>query len=318
MKLPPLPLPLPPGWTIDASHPSSTYLHEDSALPYLEAHLSQAPSDAILDFIAANTAAVFASPAFLTASPDALAAVLAHESLSLPEDAVLASILRRATAQTGTLSPRPALWSPDEREAMLRVLAPLVKHVAFLSLTPSVFLRFVEPLDLLSTATLTAKYRHDALVIEALAAGRSERDVVVETYGTSAALRPPPGNGPRVRLRSAFTESPHPYEPADENELERVAVDAWAGRVVVEFDRRSCVGEEARLSFYADSAGQVVLGDWAKLWRDEGVEASGRKFVVFDSHHFWVGFKCPATPAKGFKWGWKLRATPVIDDDCGE
>lgn len=323
MPLPPLPLPLlhkaGPGWAIDGEHACSSYIHGDSALPYLESQMGVGNgnvSSLLLDYISTHTASVFDSSTFLGTSLTCLQAVLSHPALSLPEDAILLHVMRYALHRTGVGvgSANPALWSPDERNLMMPVLSKLVPCLALMSLSALFFLRYVEPLELLSVESLTFKYKYDALLTETLASGRSEREMVLEMYeGSASFCLPPTSTHPRARPGTAVSESAHPHESGNENELERVSVAKWTGKVLVEFDRRSCVAADARLSFYGDSAGRALLADWSHLWRGGGVEAGGRKYVVFEGYEFWVGFKCPARPEDGHKWGWKLRVKPIID-----
>lgn len=318
MHLPPLPLPLPPGWTIDSDLECSSYIHADSALPYLETHLDREDhkvSFIILDYIATHASAVMESSTFLTASVSCFESVLSHSALSLAEDDILSYVMKYATHAAGVRSVKPVLWNPDERIRIMPILSQLIPRLAVLSLSSSSFLRYVEPLDLLPVQSLIFKYKYDALLTDALASGRSEREMVLEMYGGSAPLYPPSSpSSPRVRAAAVVSESAHPYESSDENELEHISVAGWAGQVIVEFDRRSCVAADACLSFYGDSDGRVLLADWSHLWHRGGDRPGGKKFLVFQGHQFWVGFKCPARPAAGLKWGWKLRARPVIDE----
>jgi hypothetical protein len=287
MDLPPLPTALPPGWSIDGEHACSLYVHPDSALPYLGRYMELADDAAVetlLQYISARAAAVLASSTFLDAPVAVLQAVLSYPALAIGEDAL-----------------RP-------------VLAGLIPHLAVLSLSSHVFLRTVEPLELFSMQALSCKYKYDALLADAVGAGRSERDMVLEMFGGSSQLGSPPPGMPRARQSIFVSDSAHPHEAGGEEELQRVAVAAWAGRTCVEFDRRSCVAPDARLSFYGDGEGRTLLADWSNLWRGGGSTAGGRRFLVLPGHQFWVGFKCPARTTRPL-WGWKFRARPIAEDE---
>lgn len=321
MGLPPLPSDLGAGWTIDDDDPRSIYVHPDSALPYLAEALeldAPAHADALLDYVAAHAPAVLATPAFLTAPQRVLAAVLAHPTLSVAEDVLLAAVLRYIAAQTRVplTADSARLLSSPERAAAAPLTAALLPQLALLSLSTHAFLNVVEPLADLSTRALTAKYRYDALRAEYAAAGRTEREMVRDMYGGSAALARPAAEGERgmpwARRAAAVSESPHPYEAGGGEERALVRVAAWAGRVLVEFDRRCAVADDARLRFYGGDGGDVLLADWAELWRGGGARAGGRRFVVFPGNMFWVAFECPALSKRPL-WGWKLRAQPLLD-----
>lgn len=321
MDLPPLPSDLGVGWTIDDDDPRSIYVHPDSALPYLAAALeldTPAHAAALLDYVAAHAPAVLAAPAFLTAPPSVLAAVLAHPALSVDEDELLSALLRyiSARARVPLTAASARLLSPAERTAAAPLAAALLPQLATLSISTPAFLNVVEPLADLSTHALTAKYRYDALRAEYIAGGRSERAMVCDMYGGSAALARPTADGERgmpwARRAAVLAESAHPYEAGGDEEKEAVRVAAWAGRVLVEFDRRCAMADDTRLRFYGGENGDVLLADWAEMWRGGGVRAGGRRFVVLPGNVFWVSFKCPAR-SKQPLWGWKLRAQPLLD-----
>jgi hypothetical protein len=317
MDLPPLPTALPPGWSIDGEHACSLYVHPDSALPYLGRYMELADDAAVetlLQYISARAAAVLASSTFLDAPVAVLQAVLSYPALAIGEDALLGRVMHYAAHKTGARSDAPARWSRDERDALRPVLAGLIPHLAVLSLSSHVFLRTVEPLELFSMQALSCKYKYDALLADAVGAGRSERDMVLEMFGGSSQLGSPPPGMPRARQSIFVSDSAHPHEAGGEEELQRVAVAAWAGRTCVEFDRRSCVAPDARLSFYGDGEGRTLLADWSNLWRGGGSTAGGRRFLVLPGHQFWVGFKCPARTTRPL-WGWKFRARPIAEDE---
>jgi hypothetical protein len=324
--LPPLPVTLPVGWTIGIEN---DYIHFESALPHLHKLLSDnsvAAEDVML-FIAANTDCVLSSSTFFSTPLETVQAMLDCPTLSIDEDVLLAHVLLYAAHKAGAKTDSLRLMSPKERRAIEPVLCALVPRLAIMSLSPLVFLRTVEPMGILSVTDLSAKYKYDALLSEALAGGLSERDMVLECYGGTAnfsgrrsSVEDVVGRagqlrgevtGPRMRARAVISESAHTYDMECTEELDLVEVAGWAGQTCVEFDRRTRVGDDAQLTFYGDKDGQSVLAEWKLMWRKPNTR--GRKFIVFPGNRFWVGLQRPAD-VKAL-WGWKLRATPVIDGD---
>lgn len=268
----------------------------------------------LLQYVAVNAEYVLSSPTFLETPVATVQVLLDYSGLAIEEDVLLLHILRYSAHVSGAESDFPALWSPEELEAVTHVLKKLIPRLCILSLSPTIFIDIVEPLTIFSTQVLLAKYKYDALLNEAVSSGRSEREMVLEMYGGSSLLCGLPDERPRARASFAITESAHPYEVGGDEELELVSVAGWAGRMMVEFDKRSCVAEDAQLSFYADANGKNLLGDWKSLWGPRGSSAGSRKFVVFPGNQFWVGFKCPAR-TRSAAWGWKLRARPIYEED---
>jgi hypothetical protein len=321
MDLPPLPDSLPSGWSIDDSHICSIYIHPDSVLPYL-ASLIELPAgkrkctiDTLLDYIAVNANAVLESTTFLQTPVPVLQLVLSYPCLSLDEDKILDNVMRYVKHHTGVDCSNVCLLSDDEREAIRPLASLLVPSMALMSLSTAAFIHRIEPLQVLSIEELTWKYKYDALRAEALSVGRSERQMVVDMFcGSSCLVRDAYERMPWAREAYVVSESAHPYEVGGEEDLELVAVAGWAGRTLVEFEPRSCVAPDARLSIYGDSDGRKVLADWSQLWRKGGVLPGGRRFLIVPGNKFWIGFKCPARAMKPL-WGWKLRARPVVDVD---
>jgi hypothetical protein len=311
--LPPLPPSLPLGWTISLHDSCGYLLHPESALPYLAKYLEidQSAVTDLLLYIASNIRSVFTSASFLQAPIAVLQTVLEYPHLSIDEDELLFHILRYAGSSAGVNSDNPEFWSETEISSVSPTLALLIPRLAILSISPACCVQLVEPLGLVSASVLAKKYKYDAFRAESIACGKSELDMVRERYGGSA-ICAKASDMLWARAPSVISESSHPYDVGVDEELECIALAGWAGHVAIEFDRRSCVGLEARLSFYADRNGRMLLGEWKHLWRNGGTSPSGRKYWVLPGNKFWVGFKCPrkATP----RWGWKLRAYPLVDE----
>lgn len=314
-----MPTPLPAGWAIDEESACSTYIHQESALPYLTEYLLVVPKvdtvlKVLLQYIAVNAEPVLSSSTYLDTPVSTLEHVVEYPGLAIEEDVLLSHLLRYAAHAAGADSTLPALWSPDDLAGIKPVLSKLVSRLCIFSLSPATFVKIVEPLDIFSVPVISAKYKYDALLNEAIGNGRSERDMVLEMYGGSSQLCQRPEDGLRARASYSTTESAHPYEVGCDEELEMVAVAGWAGRTLVEFDKRSCVAGDARLCFYADEHGTTLLGEWGALWGERSTAVGGRKSVIFPGNRFWIGFKCPVQTSAPM-WGWKLLAQPIAEEE---
>jgi hypothetical protein len=311
--LPPLPPDLPVGWTISLHDSYGYLLHAESALPYLAKYLDldQLAVTNLLLYIAANIDSILTSASFLQSPVYVLQTVLDYPHLSIEEDKLLLHVLRYAGSRAGINCDNPEFWSAAEISSVSPTLSLLLPRLAILSISPASCVQFVEPLGLVPAAVLARKYKYDAFRAESISCGKSERDMVCERYGGST-ICAKASDMLWARAPAVISESSHPYDVGVDEELECIALAGWAGHAAVEFDPRSCVGLEARLSFYADESGRMLLGEWKHLWRNGGATPSGRKFWVLPGNKFWVGFKCPrqATP----RWGWKLRAYPLVDE----
>jgi hypothetical protein len=312
-SLPPLPESIPLGWTVTSLDHCAYLLHPDSALPYLTKylHVDKELVANLLLYIAANCHAVLTSSSLPETPIDVLRVVVACPTLSIDEDELLSHMFRYAAILASVEPDNPEYWSETEISVVSPILADLVPSIALLSLSSTSCVQLVEPLGLVPTAALAKKYKYDVFLADARACGRSERDMVLERYGGSA-ICGKTGDMLWARQSAVISESAHPYETGAEEDLESVAVAGWAGFTGIEFDRRSCIGLDARLSFYGDENGRIVLGEWKHLWRKGGTNPSGNKFWVIPGNKFWVGFKCP--PKAKALWGWKLRACPLLDD----
>lgn len=308
------------GWAIDTTHPSRSILNLDNIFHHLDNlyPISETESNSkktwtrdVESFVTAHTKQLLTSPLFIRAPIGAVQRILALPNLSANEDFVLERVLHYAADAANVLSESPAFWTEQERELVLPVLLQLFPYIRMHSLSPEVFLKTVEPMRILDTAELVQKYRFDAL-------GRQlseERTQVAEGYSLAIIKRCYKHANERRqilqhRLRGtiAISESAHPCtEGEDEQVLEEVAVAPWAPRVLIEFDRRSCIGFGERLVFYKDRDAKEVIGNWHDMW-PRG--RHGIKSFVVNGNRFYVGFRSCFWDQT--TWGWKFIATPLF------
>lgn len=308
------------GWAIDTTHPSRSILnlenifhHLDNLYPVSEAddNPKRTWTRDVESFVMAHTKHLLTSPLFVRAPIGAVQRILALPNLSVTEDFVLKRVLHYAADAANVLSESPAFWTEQERELVLPVLLQLFPYIRTYSLSPEEFQKTVEPMRILDTAELVHKYRFDALGRqlsgEAIrAADGYSLAVIKRCYKDVNERRQILQH--RLRGIIAVSESAHPYaEGEDDQVLEEVAVAPWAPCILVEFDRRSCIGLGGRLMFYRDRDAKEVIGSWHDMW-PRG--RHGIKSFVVNNNKFYVGFRSCFFDQT--TWGWKLIATPLF------
>lgn len=320
------------GWAIDEWHDLHKYLNVDNALYRLVQSgadregiredgeewtlAGQIRREHVLSFIAAHTEDVLSSPSFARAPVGVVCAVLSLNNLAVSEDDLLDFVVQYAINCASVLTNAPSLWTEEERAALQPVFRELIPRLRTFSVSTPNFVRIVEPLDVLPVSELIAKYRYDALRVDYAASGQSELEMIERCY-----VRPAERwelFTRRLRTPLYVLESEHPYHVGEDEVLEEVVMPARVRRIRVEFDRRTCIGEGARLSFYKDCDARDVIGDWGKLWLARP-RSHGIKSWVVEGSRFFVGFKCSV--AARAAWGWKFVAIPVFDaaeDDGGD
>lgn len=309
------------GWCIDSTHPSQPILNLDTIFEHLsnlypghEAESNEKKSwiRDVESFVEAHTEEVLSSKLFIRAPISAVQRILSLPSLSCNEDFVLQRVLQYAADAANVLAESPAFWTEDERELVLPVLLQLFPYIRTFSLSTEEFLHIVEPMKILSTKELIQKYKFDALARQL--STESNRNVEGHTLATIKRCYKEPKMRREImkqRLRGsiAISESAHPYYEGEDEVLEEVAVVPWTPLVLVEFDRRSCIGIGAQLTFYKDPDAREVIGTWHEMW-PKG--RHGVKSFVVSGHRLFVGFR------SGFfedtEWGWKLLVTPLFQE----
>lgn len=308
------------GWAIDTTHPSRSILnlenifhHLDNLYPISETESSSKKTwtHDVESFVAAHTRQILTSPNFIRAPIGAIQRILALPNLSVSEDFILERVLHYAADAANVLSESPAFWTEQEREMVLPVLLQLFPYIRTYSLSPEEFLKTVEPMRILDTTELIQKYRFDALGKQL----SEERTQIAEGYSLAIIKRCYKHADERrqilqYRLRGtiAISESAHPYaEGEDDQVLEEVTVAPWASHILVEFDRRSCIGFGGSLIFYKDRDVREVIGSWHDMW-PRG--RHGIKSFVVNGNKFYIGFRSCFFDQTA--WGWKLLATPLF------
>lgn len=272
------------GWAIDASHAAQSVINANNILDHLRA-LPDNPPDSqwlrdLQSFVQTHTAKILTHPELLHEPPRVLKYVLAQNSLTVPEDDILNTVLAYAQQRHN-----PQI---DAENQILKELLPLLR---ILSISTQVFVRVLEPLQLLSESQLIAKYKHDALTRHGEGWNSLHYRPDIRT----------------IRSVATVAESSHPYYVGHDEMLQQVQTHPPATRTLVEFDRRCSIGRGASLTFYGDAEATVVIGTWRHLWRGRG--RSIRVWVV-DASCFWVGLRCSFDGISC--WGWKLMATPLF------
>lgn len=307
------------GWCVDMTHPSRHILsletifdHLSNLYPTHEAE-STAKKSWIRDvesFVQVHIEEVLSTKNFIRAPMSAVQRILSLPCNNTTEDFILERVLKYAADAANVLADSPAFWTEDERELVLPVLLQLFPYIRIFSLSTDEFLHTVEPMKILDTQELIQKYKFDALARQLNNEGTRNQE------GHSLASIKRCYKEPKVRreilyqrLRGsiALSESAHPYYEGEGEVLEEVAVTPWAPRVLVEFDRRSCIGIGAQLTFYRDPDARDVIGTWHDMW-PRG--RHGVKSFVVKGHRLFVGFRscfCEET-----KWGWKMLVVPLF------
>ncbi|PXF43464.1 hypothetical protein BWQ96_06757 [Gracilariopsis chorda] len=280
------------GWAIDASHGAQSVINANNILDHLRA-LPENPPDSqwardLQSYVQTHTAKILTHPELLREPPRVLKFVLAQNSLTVPEDDILHTVLAYAQERQNAESSAVAQSSDEGENEELKDLLPLVR---ILSLSTEVFVRVLEPLHILSESQLIAKYKHDALTRDG------------EGWNTIH-CRP---DIHAIRILATVAESTHPYHVGHDEMLQEVRTHPPGTRTLVEFDRRCSIGRGASLTFYGDAEATIVIGRWRDLWRGRGRPV--RVWVV-EGSRFWVGLRCAFDGISC--WGWKLMATPLF------
>ncbi|CAN8075964.1 unnamed protein product [Agarophyton chilense] len=285
------------GWAIDASHPAQLVINANNILEHLRALPENPPHSRwvrdLYSYIQTHTTKILTHPELHEEPPQVLKHVLTQDCLLASEDEVLQTVITYSKECGGGKNCARHLETSEENESFaLKCLIPLVR---ILSVSTKVFVRDMEPLQMLSETQLICKYRHDALARE------DDSDVNKVQPRFSRHL---------VRGSATVAESTHPYYVGHDELLEEVRTCPSGYRTLIEFDRRCCIGEGATLTFYADSEATVVLGRWRDLWRGRGRPI---RVWVIDTSRFWVGLRCAFDGVAC--WGWKLVATPLLSEE---
>lgn len=307
-----------PGWTILPGDEDAQVLRYGTALQYVTDNLDRHPERAQngISYIAVNVDAVFRNPSFTEAPVATIRAVLQCPHLAIKEDSLVQHVLRYAAHRAGVSPGPPGLWTHEDLALMSPTLRDLIPCLATLSISTALFVDLIEPLNILSTRELAAKYKYDALLTEFVASGRTEREMVLQCYNGATFLCDMSQGAVRARATTAIIESSHPHDEDTTEWFVSVSVPGWAGSTLLEFDQRCAIHPEASLRFYSDEDGKDLLGDWHTLWHTNHPSSHSRKYWTIAGHHFWIGFKCPmdVTPL----WGWRIRACPVADEAHGD
>lgn len=251
----------------------------------------------------------------------AVSNLLSLEALSISEDALLLALFRYL-ASLVHVPPYPLAWTPSDRERIQPYLLIFIPLIRPLSLSPHVFLRYVEPLHILSEQQLIAKYRFDVIAAAHLSSCDASPHPPMSLthmrtlYPTPSARRAVVAG---LRGRAVIAESAHPYR-AGRDDVVAVTTSPWAPRMLFEFDRRSDIGAGASLTFYADAKCAVVTHRWRELWGPRRASRSVKR-LVFDGVAAFVMLS--VAPDAKPRWGWKVLAVPLLRDDdfvhaCGE
>lgn len=306
------------GWTIDGSHPAHSLLNLETVFHHLES-LEPIPTSKpippwhrdIQSFVAAKIFHILSSPLFIRSPIAAVQRILSLPNLNANEDFILHRVLQYAADAANVLSDSPAFWSEDERELVLPVLLQLFPYIRTFSLSPEQFLKLVEPMRILDTNELIQKYKFDALARQLC--GEGSRNAQGHTLGTIKRCYKDLDVRRDIlkhKLRGsvAISESPHPYSEGMENQvLEEIALAPWTPRILVEFDRRTCIGIGGQLMFYKDREATDVIASWHDMFPRGG---HGVKTFVVNGNKFYLGFRSCFFDQT--MWGWKLIATPLF------
>jgi len=307
------------GWSIDDSHPSYHILNSSSALKHLMNALPSGETENgikrswirdVEAYVQAHASDIMQSAVFRRAPIAVVQRVLSLPTFNISEDEVLEYVIQYAVESANVLTDAPNIWTCEEKEAVLPILSQLLPFLRVFSLSTQKFLQVVEPLGILGMPELVDKYRFDALARQ-LCSGRV-RNPEGHTFATIRRCYKEPERRQEIlesKLRGLvnMSESAHPYYLGEDEILEEVRAAPWAPRLLVEFDRRSCIGPGAKLTFYGDPDATEVLGSWEDMWTKD--RRSVKTWIVH-GHRFFVGFRSSLTAEAA--WGWKLIAAPIF------
>lgn len=312
------------GWCIDSSHPSRSILNIDTIFEHLsnlypshdaESNAKRSWIRDVETFVQVHIEEILASKHFIRAPISAVQRILSLPCLRTSEDYILERILQYAADAANVLADSPSFWTEDEREVVLPILLQLFPYIRIFSLSTDEFLHTVEPMKILGTQELIQKYKFDALARQISSEGT--RNTKGHTFTTVKQCYKDPKMRREIllqRLRGSveISESAHPYNEGEDEILEEVSVAPWAPRILVEVDRRSSIGIEARLTFYRDPDAKDVIGTWHDMW-PKG--RRGVKSFVVSGNRLFVGFR--SCYCEDTKWGWKLLVSPLFQSqDC--
>lgn len=255
------------------------------------------------------------TPADFTDAPVvAVKTLLSFPTLSIPEDDILLSVLRYVCGPAH-IPHCPIAWTSKERAQVFPVLHELLPNIRILSLSTRVFLRYYEPLDVLDGHRLLGKFRYDALCRAAKVKSNGD-DLETGHLSFRSICRYYRGMQTRreifasLRGLSVIVESPHPCRGGTELVTE-VRTAEWAPRMLLEFDRRTQTASDVSLHLCSRKHPSLDKNQqWSKMWPHQ---SHGVKFMVWDSPLLYIELKSQlnAKPV----WGWKLLATPLIQDE---
>ena len=200
------------------------------------------------------------------------------------------------------------------------------------SVSPDLFVRYVEPFIHASVETIIDKYRYDAFrrnVTCGCADKSTEACLCAERDKQLAHVFKPH----LARGRVVVSESVHPLRPRrhvgesrDSGvEIREVRTSLHARQMRVEFDMRTdvCKGVpfegryvSGELTFYADDNCTRVIGGLGGRHGDAREDARGITTCVLPGWRFWLAFREWETCEGAWQswWGWKIFVEPLFDD----
>lgn len=133
--------------------------------------------------------------------------------------------------------------------------------------------------------------------------GVLDDDELIQYYRNAALRR----GIPPIRASAVVLQSEHPYI-ADDATTEHVHFE-HAQSILIEFDRRCEVLDDAQLTFWNDQDATKLIADWHHGW---GKRRNGVRYLAVYGNQLLVKFQC-AHQAKA-AWGWKILVRAIIDE----
>lgn len=270
------------GWAIDATHPNRIDFTPAAIISTLT-NTCTPPSFDVQTYLQTHTTAIITHPNFNCLSPHSLRLLLSQPYLCCSEDQLLTSLISYVCTSYNVSPTHHSIWSDAQKIAIQSDIRSYIHLIRPHSLSMSILINLIEPLQLLNQRLLISTYRHHALHPN------------LHTHLS--------------RPRAIVLQSSHPYTASAE-QMEEASFPG-ADSILLEFDRRTHLPNDSHLSFFATHERDIPVATWQD-WR---TNRRGIKSCCIPSNFIAITYgmkRLNDVLSTQQTWGWKLILRPLF------